>query len=119
VPITVLNVLKEESPHQLVHVQMDNISMVINVLIVLLNVLPVLIMKSVLLVLMKQELKLQFVNVKSDTTKTEPLNVHHVLINVKSVTLIQTIVSLVLVIESLHQNVTSQNKLVNQLLLKD
>lgn len=112
-----LNVLKEELTHQNVNVQKDNISMVTNVLIVPLNVILVLPMKPVLLVLTKPELKLQFVNVKSDSMKMEPKNVHLVLINVKFVTLIQTTVLLALEIESIHQNVLFQNKQLNQPLL--
>jgi hypothetical protein len=75
-------------------------------------------MKSVLLVILILELLLQFVTVTMDFMKIIPNIVHHVLINVKSVTIIQIIVSLVLEIELLHQNVISQNKLLNQLLLK-
>jgi hypothetical protein len=84
--ITVSSVLKEDITHLHAHVQMDNISMETDVLIVLHNVIPVLLMTSVTNVLMLLETKLQSVTVDSDSMKTDKKNVHLVLINVKSVT---------------------------------
>jgi len=79
-------VLKEDITHLVVHVQMVNISMETDVLIVLHNVKPVLLMTSVTNVLMLLETNLQSVTVELDSTKTDKKNVHLVLINVKSVT---------------------------------
>jgi hypothetical protein len=84
--ITVLSVLKEDITHHLVHAQMVNISMETDVLIVLHNVKPVLLMTSVTNVLMNLETNLQFVTVESGLLKTDKKNVHLVPINVKSVT---------------------------------
>jgi hypothetical protein len=84
--ITVLFVPKEDITHQVVHAQMVNISMETDVLIVLHNVKPVLLMISVTNVLTLLETKLQSVTVELDSMKTDKKNVHLVLKNVKSVT---------------------------------
>jgi hypothetical protein len=84
--ITVLFVPKEDITHQVVHAQMVNISMETDVLIVLHNVKPVLLMTSVTNVLILLETKLQYVTVDKDSTKTDKKNVLLVPISVKFVT---------------------------------
>jgi len=82
----VSSVLKEELTHLLVFVKTDNTLTEKSVLIVPYNVLPVLPSKLVPNVLIKLELKPQFVIVNKDSMKTILLNVQNVMKNVKSVT---------------------------------